>query len=80
MKRIDKLLAYWSKKEKDIMLHWPGGISTKSDAHWLSGIFNKEFTEELERRGYNISTIKFSIEPSKDNKKFTSQQTNEKTK
>ena len=43
----DKLRAYWSKKEKDISFHWPGGVSTKSDAHWLYGLLNENVTAEL---------------------------------
>ena len=73
MKLYDKLRAYWSKRERDIMLFHPLGVSTSSDAHWLSGIFNKQFTDELERRGYDVTTMKFSIEPQKGNTRFASQ-------
>lgn len=73
----DKLRARWSKKEKDLMLHFPEGISTKSDAHWLSCLFDKQFTDELSRRGYDPTTLKFSIEPQKGNQRFTSQRNHE---
>ncbi len=73
MKQEDKLRAYWSKGERDIMLHWPGGESTRADGHYLSGLFDKEFTEEMKRRGYDLRTLKFSIEPMAGNQRFTSQ-------
>lgn len=73
MKAEDKLRATWSKREHDVMLHYPLGRSTTSDGHWLSGIFGREFTQELERRGYDVSTMKFSVEPQKGNERFASQ-------
>ena len=63
MKAIDKLRATWSKKEKDVMLHFPLGRLTKSDAHWLSGIFTAEFIQELKERGYDHTTMKFEVYP-----------------
>lgn len=69
----DKLRASWSKKEKDIVFHWPGGSNTRSDAHWLYGVLGDEVTAELTRRGYDITTLKFSIEPLAGNQRFTSQ-------
>lgn len=61
----DKLKAYWSKSE-GLMLAWPLGVMTKSDAHWLSGVFSQQFTGELLRRGYDLSTLRFSIRPDLD--------------
>ena len=77
MKAADKLRATYSKKECDVMLHHPLGIGTKSDAGYLSGVFGKEFTDELDNRGYDITTMKFSIEPKKGNESFASQRTQE---
>lgn len=73
MRADDKLRAYWSKREKDVMLYHPLGVCTTADANWLSGIFNREFTEELTRRGYDVSTMKFSVEPQQGNTRFASQ-------
>ena len=73
MRAEDKLRAYWSKKENDLMLHWPAGVSTNCDGSYLSCVFSKEVRDELERRGYDLTTLKFSIEPVKGNKRFTSQ-------
>lgn len=74
MDAIDKLRATWSKRETDVMLHFPNGQGTKCDAHWLSGVFNKEFIDELFRRGYDPTTMRFSVEPQKGNQRFVSQQ------
>lgn len=73
MRQGDKLRATWSKRERDVMLHFPLGSSTQSDGHWLSGILNTKFTDELERRGYDVTTLKFSIEPQQGNAKFASE-------
>ncbi len=73
MRNTNKLRAYWSKKERDIMLQWPEGVATRSDGSWLSGVFNNTFIEELRKRGYDPSTMQFSVEPTKGNQKFTSQ-------
>lgn len=73
MKKIDKLRAYWSKREDDIMFHWPGGTATKCDGHYLCRVFTKDVLDELKNRGYDLTTIRFSIEPQKGNQRFTSQ-------
>lgn len=75
MQAVDKLRAYWSKKERDVMLHWPAGTHTKCDGSYLSGVFDKAFQKEMERRGYDLTTLKFSIEPKAGNQRFTSQMT-----
>lgn len=74
MNPSDKLRAYWSKRESDIVLHWPGGHGTKSDGHWLSGIFDQKFIDELRCRGYDPTTIKFSVAPQVGNMRFASHQ------
>lgn len=74
MKAIDKLRAYWSKKENDIVLAHPSGSSTKSDGHFLSMVFSQEVTDFLASRGYDITTLRFSIEPKKGCQRFASQQ------
>ena len=63
MKAGDKLRANYSKKQDDVVLHYPLGQSTVCDARWLSGIFSEEFMNELSKRGYDVATMKFSIEP-----------------
>ena len=74
MKAKDKLRAYWSQKDRDLMLDFPLGTGTSSDGHYLSHVFNKEFTDELESRGYDVSTMKFEVCPKVGNGlKFASQ-------
>jgi hypothetical protein len=51
------LRATWCKRERDVRLHYP----RLCDGHWLSGIFNDEFIAELERRGYDPTTIRFQV-------------------
>lgn len=70
MKKTDKLAVWWSKREKDYLINSPAGFGTNSDAHWLSGFFNKEFENELKQRGYDPTTLKFSIEPAAGEMKF----------
>jgi hypothetical protein len=72
MKSIDKLRANW--KNGDVMLYYPVGIDTKSDAHWLANrLFGDNFIRQCQERGYDISTFKFEISPTRDNEKFKSQ-------
>jgi len=73
MKAKDKLRAYYSKRESDVMLYHPFGYGTRADAHWLGGIFDKTFTHELEARGYDPTTMRFSVEPKTGHDKFHSQ-------
>lgn len=69
-KSSEKLRAYWSKKE-GLMLYHPEGFCTKCDAGYLSDfVFPKAVLKELEDRGYDITTIKFSIAPKEGDLKF----------
>lgn len=58
------LTARWSSKEGDILFHFP----RKVDGHMLSGAFcsdvligGRTLRQELEARGYDITTLRFSI-------------------
>ena len=53
-----KLRATWSKREQDVMIHFP----RKCDGHYLSGVFDKQFIQEMRQRGYDLTTLRFSIE------------------
>ena len=67
-----KLRARWSKKENDILYSYP----RRPDGHYLYHIFDKKnkrgtfgydlpplsFLEDLEARGYDLTTLKFEIE------------------
>ena len=76
LKRNDHLHAYWSKREADLMLYHPLGESTTSDARVLSECLNKTLTDELDRRGYDVTTLRFSIAPKRGNVRFASQRQN----
>lgn len=56
-RNYDPLRATWSKRESDVMIHYP----RKCDGHWLSGIFNQAFINELRGRGYDLTTLRFSV-------------------
>lgn len=60
-RRETHLMARWSKREKDIEFSWP---KHKADGHYLYGVFQygeKGALAELERRGYDLTTLRFSI-------------------
>jgi hypothetical protein len=77
MVRDNVLSAKWSKKEGDIMIHYP----SSPDGHLLHNVLaakhyhplakvwdNLSFREELIARGYDITTLKFSIEKIQETK------------
>ena len=57
MKNTEGLSANWSTREQDIMFHFP----RKPDGHYLAMVLSQTVTDELQRRGYDITTLKFSI-------------------
>lgn len=56
MKR-DKLVTFWSKRERDFMTRWP---RYKADAFLMHGII-RDLVPELEKRGYDTTTLRFSV-------------------
>lgn len=60
------LEVFWSKKERDVMVRFPN----KPDGHYIIGSFchprvlneNVSIVDELKARGYDITTLKFSIQ------------------
>lgn len=69
MTKKDRLYAYWSKRERDIMYCYS---DSPSDGHLLHRFFDpktwsvlygecKPLYKELEARGYDITTFRFSI-------------------
>ena len=63
MAKEDKLKVNWSKRERDLIIYNPLGRGTNADAAYLFGFFNKDFIEEMAKRGYDITTLKFEIKP-----------------
>ncbi len=53
----NSLRARWSKREADILIQFPN----KPDGHWLSGLLDQRMIDELRRRGYDPSTLRFSV-------------------
>jgi hypothetical protein len=59
------LTAEWSKKENDILFHFPRSC----DGHLLHQVLTSEFSifrdksfiQELRERGYDIETLQFSV-------------------
>lgn len=71
IKKEDKFRVYWDKKENDIMFYHPAGRNTGADGwYYHSYVFTSEFLEEMKRRGYDITTIKFEITPDINNERF----------
>lgn len=64
MSKTKKLTAKWSKKDNDIVFDY----ASKIDGRLLYHAFcivkitdDKNLTDELESRGYDITTLRFSI-------------------
>ena len=68
----DKLCVHWGRDEyggkMDLIVSWPTMVQGSADGSWLfSHVFTRENVEELKRRGYDITTLKFSIAPKLEN-------------
>jgi len=69
IKEKDKLRFYFGRDPEDrhtydFIVDWPMMQMGKADgAFLLDKVFTKEVREELARRGYDLTTIKFSIAP-----------------
>lgn len=58
-----KLKYRWSKREKDFQSIYPGH---KWDAGYIMSVFSDTVRDELKKRGYDLSTIKFEISRSEN--------------
>lgn len=64
----------WNEEDEELEFFYPQGKGTMNDAKFLlNGIFKTSNCNELKKRGYALSTLKFSIAPRKGNKKFKSE-------
>lgn len=54
----------FSKKENDLIVDWDSEMS-KSNPLYIIGIFTKEIIKELDHRGYDTTTLRFSIRKKK---------------
>ena len=57
-RRKVKLRAFWSRRQGDLIFEGPNG----PDRRLLLKAFPVEFTDELAKRGYDVTTLVFSIE------------------
>lgn len=64
--RETTLSANWSRREKDVMYHFP----SSPDGHWLHSWFRwarlddktvTSFLDQLKERGYDVTTLRFSV-------------------
>lgn len=52
------LRVRWSKREKDLLFEYD---KHKWDGHYLYSVFTKAFTAELESRGFDVTTLRFTV-------------------
>ena len=65
----EKLTLKWSRREKDLICHYPNprdgaacfDAFTSERFRPISKVWSDSFVKELEKRGYDITTLKFSI-------------------
>lgn len=64
------LMVRWSKKEQDLLIGGPNGpdrhlghafLNMTPILNWEGKVLYENFIKELENRGYDITTLKFSI-------------------
>jgi hypothetical protein len=66
-----ELKVHWSKRAKDIMYSWGGEGACRGDGNWLNSWlsyhkgFESNFLQELENRGYDVTTLKISVKQKK---------------
>lgn len=67
--RSGALKVWWCRRERDLRFSWD---RHRPDGHLLHGVFaytpcftGRTFWEELEARGFDITTLRFSIERKK---------------
>lgn len=73
VKEKDKLRFHFgrdpeNKSSYDFIFDWPMMREGKADGAYLNNhVFTKEVLEELKRRGWDLTTIRFSIAPKLEN-------------
>jgi hypothetical protein len=56
-----RVRAYYSKVEGQLMIAWDPGADKALSRYLFHTAFNEEVLEELDRRGYDVTTIRFQI-------------------
>lgn len=62
IKKKYKLNVEWDPRIEDVTVEFPLGVQTKADGALILDRINRDLVMELKSRGYNINTMKFSIE------------------
>ncbi len=70
----NKLVVFWSKQKKDFLIRYPrscdghlvhwvfSGEHPRRDLRTGQTVFDKSFITELKERGYDVTTLRFSVE------------------
>lgn len=67
----NKLKVHWSQNKSGLLGEYPLGELSKCDVDYLfANIFTDEFKKEMTSRGYDLKTLKFSIEVDKNGDKY----------
>jgi len=61
----DGVKVYWSKRERDLMVDWDREATGANPRHIIE-LFPQDVLDELDRRGYDITTLRFSIKKKDD--------------
>ena len=61
----DGVKVWWSKREHDLMVDWDRE-PTAANPRYIISLFPQDVLDELDRRGYDKTTLKFSIKKKDD--------------
>ena len=59
--KAGRLQAFWNSRERDLYFNHGEGIG-KCDAYLLNGHLTMGLMRELEKRGYDLDTLRFSVD------------------
>ena len=57
---MSSVKVYWSTREKDLVVKWDREAG-RANPRYILDLFPQDVLDELERREYDISTLRFSI-------------------
>lgn len=60
-RRHPDLRAYWSRRERDVMFWRSAHEGGSANAAYLHHVIGGDFLRELDRRGFDTTTLRFSI-------------------
>lgn len=59
-----RIRLYWGKRENDLMVAWDPN-SCRATARYLMGVISQDVLKELDKRGFDVTTIRFQIRKKK---------------